>query len=231
MSEANTPTANRTPFRRLGLARSIKRAGFADRAEALSTPKSALPSHAVDENVLVSSSPNPTANQMRPIKSTCSNDTSDQEDNVETPAPVTTPIAVRSSSKKTRLSLSQSWRKKIVQKKELQNIKRRKLMDEVEMCTEPEEIDSCVEQEPSHSRVETKSTEDKPYSKPPSNIKLQIQEVKESISVWRNGCIAALNDLQERRGTGDMESLLNMLQIPFDLVNFDSETQEFLDPD
>ncbi|XP_062701676.1 uncharacterized protein LOC109427681 isoform X1 [Aedes albopictus] len=234
MSEENTPTANKTPFRRLGLVRSIKKSGSTSTPvsrEVLSTPISALGSNPnFDKNVSSESSPSPLTHQMRPIKSTCSDGTSDPEDNVEVAAPVT-PINIRASSKKTRLSLSQSWRNRITQKKELQNIKRRKLMDEVEKCEEVEETRSCVppDRDPCIA-LATTSSEGVDKLKP-SSIKQQIQEVKESISIWRTGCIEALNDLQTRRGTGDMESLLNMLQIPFELVNFDREAQEFLDPD
>ncbi|KXJ77614.1 hypothetical protein RP20_CCG007048 [Aedes albopictus] len=200
--------------------------------EVLSTPISALGSNPnFDKNVSSESTPSSLTHQMRPIKSTCSDGTSDPEDNVEVAAPVT-PINVRASSKKTRLSLSQSWRNRITQKKELQNIKRRKLMDEVEKCEEVEEIKSCVppERDPCIA-LATTSSEGVDKLKPPSSIKQQIREVKESISIWRAGCIEALNDLQARRGIGDMESLLNMLQIPFELVSFDREAQEFLDPD
>lgn len=104
-------------------------------------------------------------------------------------------------------------------------------MDEVEKCEEVEETKSCIppERDPCIA-LATTSSEGVDQLKP-SSIKQQIQEVKESISIWRTGCIEALNDLQARRGTGNMESLLNMLQIPFELVNFDREAQEFLDPD
>lgn len=168
---------------------------------------------------------------MRPIKSTCSIGASDSDDDDGGSAPVT-PATTKSSSKKTRLSLSQSWRNKITHKKQILHIKRRKLMDEVEKCSEPEISEENASNDtgidPSLKKAPSEIIAD--CSKP-SSIRQRIEEVKESISVWRVGCVQALNDLQERRGSGDMESLLNMLQIPLDLVNYDQENQEFIDPD
>lgn len=64
-----------------------------------------------------------------------------------------------------------------------------------------------------------------------SSTKQKIAEIEATITVWQQGCVQALNDLQQLQGVESMESLLAMLQIPHDLVDFDSENQEFLDPD
>lgn len=230
MSSTNTPTLNKTPFRRLGLARSIKRTGSVAVTDTTNTPTSALAGpakcNASSENVSSSD-----ANKMRPIKSTCSIGASDSEDDDGGATPVT-PVNTKSTSKKTRLSLSQSWKNKITHQKQMLNIKRRKLMDEVEKCSEPDisedNASNEIETPPRLQEAPCVSSSDCPK---PSSIRQRIQEVKESISVWRVGCVQALVDLQETRGTGDMESLLSMLQIPHDLVNYDQETQEFIDPD
>ncbi|XP_065080178.1 uncharacterized protein LOC135703014 [Ochlerotatus camptorhynchus] len=230
MSSTNTPIQNKTPFRRLGLARSIKRTGSASVTDITNTPTSALASPA-ECNVSSENMPSSDAHKMRPIKSTCSiganSDTED--DNGTTPV---TPANTKSTSKKTRLSLSQSWRNKITHQKQMLNIKRRKLMDEVEKCSEPEiSEDNATKDTDTLPRLKESPCVNSADSSKQSIIRQRIQEVKESISVWRVGCVQALNDLQERRGSGDMESLLNMLQIPFGLVNYDQENQEFLEPD
>lgn len=186
---------------------------------------------------------------MRTIKTISTDDssyTADKNGDIPTPD---TPVNVETSSKKTRLSLSQSWKNKITQKRQLHTLKRRKLLDTVDKYSEPDKADSvihsesdiCSETEHVENAIPSKSdsnsglsilTADRsPISEPTSKTKQRIQEIKESITVWRAGCVAALTDLQERRNTGDMESLLNMLQIPLEIVNYDRETQEFLDPD
>lgn len=105
-------------------------------------------------------------------------------------------------------------------------------MEEVEQCSEPEiGQDDASNETDALPRLNETPCENSADCSKPSTTRQRIQEVKESISVWRVGCVQALKDLQERRGSGDMESLLNMFQIPFDLVNYDPECQEFLDPD
>lgn len=228
MSNAKTPTLNKTPFRRLGLARRIKRTSV-DFSSSTNTPTSTLTTTAVS-NASPANVSSLDTQPMRPIKSTCSIDASDSEDDdVSTPV---TPVNTKSIiSKKTRLSLSQSWRNKITHKKQMQNVKRRKLLGEVEQCSEPTTSEDNAENN-DHilPKLEGPSPKSEDGSKP-SSVRQRIEEVKESINVWRVGCVQALNDLQERRQSGDMESLLNSLQIPFDLINYDRENQEFLDPD
>lgn len=167
---------------------------------------------------------------MRPIRSTCSiGDDSNDDDDVSMPV---TPVNTKAVSRKTRLSLSQNWRNKITSKKQMLNVKRRKLLGEVEMCSETditeENVAKIANTLPNLGEDPNLNSLD--CSKP-STTRQRIEEVKQSIDVWRVGCIQALTDLQEIRGSGDMESLLNSLQIPFDLVNYDRENQEFLDPD
>lgn len=128
-----------------------------------------------------------------------------------------------STAKRTRLSLSQSWKEKIVRKKEL-NIKRRKILQEVEHSSDSE---MPVETAAELPLLETKEATDAKIS----STKQKIAEIEATITVWQQGCVQALNDLQQLQGVESMESLLAMLQIPHDLVDFDSENQEFLDPD
>lgn len=145
--------------------------------------------------------------------------------------PVSSPITPATSSagrrmstaKRTRLSLSQSWKEKIVRKKEL-NIKRRKILQEVEHSSDSEMPVETVVELPV---LETKEATDAKIS----STKQKIAEIEATITVWQQGCVQALNDLQQLQGVESMESLLAMLQIPHDLVDFDSENQEFLDPD
>ncbi|XP_039438693.1 uncharacterized protein LOC120419891 [Culex pipiens pallens] len=232
MNNLNTPTASKkTPFHRLGLTRSLKK------------PETESPNTSTPSKVAPSTS-EPITPRPRPIKGMRSPNEDDDSDTemVTIPAllssssmqeevPVSSPITPATSSagrrmstaKRTRLSLSQSWKEKIVRKKEL-NIKRRKILQEVEHSSDSEMPVETVVELPV---LETKEATDAKIS----STKQKIAEIEATITVWQQGCVQALNDLQQLQGVESMESLLAMLQIPHDLVDFDSENQEFLDPD
>lgn len=187
---------------------------------------------------MTASASDPITPRPRPIKSTCSpdEDNDSDEEMVTIPAllsssmqevPVRSPITPATSKrmstdKRTRLSLSQSWKQRIVRKKEL-SMKRRKILQEAENCLNSEMPVEHAEP----ARVDTKESTDEKIS----STKQKISELEATITVWQQGCVQALTDLQKLQGAESVQSLLDMLQIPHDLVNFDSENQEFLDPD
>lgn len=224
MCNADTPTRNKTPLRRLGLARSIKRKGSDTVIQTTHTPKSVLITpdewNTPLEDVSCSND-----HKQRLMRSTSSIATSDSEDDGSIQIAA---VNKRSTSKKTRLSLSQSWRNKIA----IKQMNRRNLMDEVNKYSEHDtNEDQARNNIDTHSSLKKTTCLINADGSNMSTIKQRIQEVNESITVWRAGCVQALKDLQERRGSGNMESLLQMLQIPFALVHYDEENQEFLDPD
>ncbi|XP_055615839.1 myb-like protein V [Toxorhynchites rutilus septentrionalis] len=201
-------TPNKKPIR-LGLTRSIKRLNqeennensqkicSASSNEECSTPKRIL-----------------TPKKLRPIKGTCSvEDSDDEEESSQCYSPAT-PIFNKSTSKRTRLSLSVGWKNKVTQRKQSE-LKRRQLTNEDEFNSLSREYE---EEEPASDRDDNKT-------------KQKIAELKQSIDIWREGCIQALRDLQERQGIDDMEVLLDMLQIPHNIVSYDSASQAFLYPE
>ncbi|XP_058811867.1 uncharacterized protein LOC131676656 [Topomyia yanbarensis] len=219
MNKSNLETPTRRPLRRLGLQRSLK----------MLKPHQSITVHGC---LTASSNTEPLTDyiaQTPPLLHSITPSCSAEDELAEAPKhtltrseTLKTPSNIRSSLKRTRLSLSQTWKNRVINKKEL-NIKRRKLLDEVEAYSESTEKVTSLKSD--------ESTSDKREAMHSTNVHEKIVELKKSINIWRQGCVQALNDLQERRGTGNMTSLLSMLQIPHDLVNYDTTDELFLDPD
>lgn len=152
--------------------------------------------------------------RMCPIKSTCSIEDSDSDETDHKATLCTPELSIQSTSalKRTRLSLSQSWKNKIIAKK-MRNLKRRKLLDETD-CTSGFASDEEVRNVMNIPSMSSK-----------------IAELESSIVIWRKGCIEALKDLLEKSNHDSMESLLDMLGIPHKLLQYDNSEQIFLDPD
>ncbi|XP_055610262.1 uncharacterized protein LOC129757158 [Uranotaenia lowii] len=222
----STPVRNTvTPLRRLGLTRSGLRTNSETnfRTPLINATRS-------EENYETPEGKNATPRGLRPIKSTSSSDDI-EEDTTDSPITPCASSSSKCSLKRTRLSLSQSWKQKIVNRKHISSLKRRKLIDEVETCSSVDNI-TGKDNFDAIADIGLVAENSKNQSSPNSATEEKIEDLRRNIKIWQDGCIQALNDLQSKRGdAGDMESLLRMLQIPFEVVNFDCENQVFLNPD
>ncbi|XP_053698441.1 uncharacterized protein LOC128745399 [Sabethes cyaneus] len=214
-SNVNTPNPNsKTPFRTLGLRRSAVKQVKADVSESACLNDL----NEVDDEYLQ------TPLQMRPIKGTCSVGDSDSDEmdraTVSTPA---ISVDKQSRLKRTRLSLSQSWKTKVISKP-MRNFKRRKLLDEIESSSSSNSFTLPAD------HIDSTADDGAKNRTNISAMSQKIADLESNIKIWKKCCAQALKDLLEKSSYNTMESLQDVLGIPHNLIYYD-DSEQTIDPD
>ncbi|XP_055526659.1 uncharacterized protein LOC129719186 [Wyeomyia smithii] len=209
-----TPNS-KTPIRTLGMRRSLTRTIIKTFAPITYSPSIDGATQLID----VQSSPQIYS------EDTCTRDNEFNENGIDkTPGNTPEPsINFETRIRRSRLSLNQRWKNEAISKK-VRRLKCRRLLNEVEsknsegslLSAEHLSFTTCVRASNSLNV---------------SALSQKNADLMSKIILWRNCCVQTLENLLEKSSCDNMESLLDALGIPSDLIRYDRSQQIFLDPD